>query len=227
MNSQRINVFNNIHKGLRTLMFDTAILAQQTDYGDVTQAATVLDQVELLLSMFNAHAYHEDFCILYEVGKYDPELIKEFEEEHETDFQLSAQLKNQIKNYKATTSPEAKSIIGYQLLYSLNNFIAFNLNHMNREEQELNKALWHYFTDKEILQMEHKIQSLLDPDKRLIYFKWMVKGMNNTELVKWLLTIKYSAPEIVLNGLLQECRVNLSSQRWGIIQSVVSEGSVI
>lgn len=226
MNSQRLNVFNQIHKGLRALMFDTAIIAQQTDFGDNAQAAPVLAQMELLLSLFDAHAYHEDRCILNVAEPHNPELIKEFEREHETDLMLSAELKDQIKAYKAAFTIENKIAIGYQLLYSLNNFIAFNLNHMNKEEQELNEVLWQGYSDEEILQMEHEIQSLIDPNKRLVYFKWMIKGINNIEMVQWLISVKNGAPEFVLNELLQECRNNLPPERWNLLQSLLSEGSL-
>ncbi|RZM27302.1 MAG: hypothetical protein EOO88_13870 [Pedobacter sp.] len=226
MNSTRLNVFNQIHKGLRALLFDTAILMQQTDFGNSQQAEPVLAQTELLLSMFDAHAQHEDSCILECAHQHNPGLIGEFESEHQTDLVLSSQLAALIDRYRAAGNEDQRYAVGTALLHALFDFIAFNLKHMSKEEKELNMVLWDNYNDREIMQMEHRIQQLIPPDKLFIYFKWMIRGLNNIEVVQWLIAVKNGAPEVVFNGLLEECRVNLPAERWRLIQSLLSEGSL-
>ncbi|GAB3332629.1 hypothetical protein GCM10027299_39340 [Larkinella ripae] len=48
MSENRYNVFNPIHKGLRGMLFDTAIRLQQTDLAQPEARATV-EQLEQLL----------------------------------------------------------------------------------------------------------------------------------------------------------------------------------
>ena len=226
MKAPRLNIFNQIHKGLRALLFDTATLMQQTDLGDSKLAEPVLEQTQLLLALFDAHAQHEDACILDKAAHHAPDLVREFKAEHQTTRLLARRLRELINSYRAASSYEQRQVIGYSLLYALHDFISFNLKHMNKEEQDLNAVLWHYYPDEAIHLMEQKIQAMIPADQLLTYFKWMIKGSNEVELVQWLLLVKNTAHAFVLNGLLQECSVNLPPERWEIIQTALAEGVV-
>ncbi|MFD0792724.1 hemerythrin domain-containing protein [Mucilaginibacter litoreus] len=227
MNTNRFNVFNQIHKGLRALLFDTVMQIQQTDMSNAEAAAPVLEQTELLLHLFDSHAYHEDTCILSAAEQHSPQVIKDFESEHETDLALSNSLRQKVTDYRLGQSDAARYVAGYNLYYALNDFVAFNLKHMNKEEQLLNTILWTNYTDAEILGMEHQIQQQIEPEKMLTYFKWMIKGINNTELIIWLNAVKAHAPDFVFNALLETCQQNLPQDRWAVVEQQISEGAAI
>jgi hypothetical protein len=227
MKTPRFNVFNQIHKALRALMFETALIMQQTDFTDPENAAPILEQTDMLLDIMDNHAHHEDTHILSAAEKHAPEIIAEFEKEHETDLQLTEQLRARLAAYRAATSNEERYELGFDILYALNDFIAFNLTHMNKEETLLNQVLWANYTDAEIILMEIAIQQQIAPDKVFIYFKWMVKGINNTELVQWLKIVKNEAPDFVFSGLLQICQQNLAAERWSLISGQIAEGEMV
>jgi hypothetical protein len=211
MNLPRFNVFNLIHKALRTLLFDTVMQLQQADLAIEQQSDAALRQTELLLELFDSHAWHEDNFILAAAAVHAPALIADFESEHETDLALSDQLRNKIAAYHNSAD---KYAAGNELYFALNDFVAFNLKHMNKEEQLLNQVLWQHYTDAEILDMERNIQRSVPPEKMNSYFEWMIKGINDTELLQWLHGVKAEAPEFVFAGLLQACAQHLPQERW-------------
>ncbi|GAB2685301.1 hypothetical protein GCM10027037_03480 [Mucilaginibacter koreensis] len=224
MNTPRFNVFNQIHKGLRALLFDTVMQLQQTDLTNIEKSAPAIAQVELLLDLFDAHAYHEDSCILNAAEQHAPAVIKSFESEHETDLELARQLRATVAAYKVATDTFSA---GNNIYYALNDFVAFNLKHMNKEEQLLNSVLWQHYTDAEILDMERNIQQCIEPQKMNVYFEWMIKGMNDVELRMWLTAVKSEAPDFVLAGLLQACAHHLPEHRWLALEQQISEGAAI
>jgi len=179
MNAPRYNAFNPIHKALRTLMFDTILKLQRSDLGNVEESLPAIAQVELLLKMMDGHAHHEDHFILHPIEEKAPAFIREFEGEHVTDLALGNQLREMIAAWRQA---EDKRRAGSQLYYALNAFVAFNLQHMNKEELELNQLLWHHYTDGEILAMVEKLLQSVSPEEMKIATEWMIKGLNSVEL---------------------------------------------
>ena len=57
---KRFNIFNQIHKGLRVLLYDTATVLQQTDFSDAGQTRVALEKVNKVLHMFSQHGKNEE-----------------------------------------------------------------------------------------------------------------------------------------------------------------------
>lgn len=223
MKTQRFNVFNQIHKALRVLLFETAIQMQRTDMSDSTKAQPVIDNVLLALDLFDAHANHEDLFILHKISHLDPQFIKTFEAEHEHDGMLTNNLRQKTRQYLDSTNSESRIQLGNELYYALNDFISFNLSHMNKEEIQLNAFLWENFTDDEIVAMEIELQQAIEPEKLFVYFIWMVKGMNDVELAQWVVAVKNGAPDAVSQALLAACEKLLDSHRWELLKNNIMD----
>ena len=215
MQTSRFNGFNQIHKALRTLMFDTIMQVQQVDLSDVEASRPAIEQVELLLDHMDDHADHEDHFILHPAESHAPDLICEFESEHVIDLRLSSQLMEKIAAYRAS---EDRLAAGREVYYALNAFVAFNLQHMNKEEQVLNEVLWQHYSDGELLSFVRNIQQSIAPEKAAVTMKWMIKGMNNVELLQWFKAVQAEAPAPVYQMLLGAARELLTQDRWAWIQ---------
>jgi hypothetical protein len=187
---------------------------QQTDMADQTCAAAAIAQIQLLLELFDAHAYHEDSFILSEVEKRNASFADEFEEEHVEDLRLTTSLRNKVSIYEAAEPGVNAFIAGNELYYALNDFVAFNLKHMNKEEKQLNEFLWANFTDEQIIDMEIRLQQAIPSERLFTYFIWMIRGINDSELKMWLTAVRNGAPDFIFQGLLAECKNQLSEQRW-------------
>lgn len=221
MNTPRFNLFNQIHKALRAFLFDSVLQLQQTDLTNIDKSKPVLIQIQSLLDLFDSHAWHEDNFVLTAVKEHAPDIIAMFEQEHVEDHRLSEQLQEKIT---AWWQAEDKYEAGRQLFYALNDFVAFNLRHMNKEEMLLNNILWQHYSDDEILAIERNIQQAVSPDKMQVAIEWMVKGINDEELMHWIGGVKHSAPQPVLQALLAACAKHLPAQRW---QRLAGHGDLI
>jgi hypothetical protein len=69
---KRYNIFNQIHKGLRALLYETIIKLQQTDFTDAEDADEAVQQVKIILDLFDEHAHTEDNFILPAIVEYEP-----------------------------------------------------------------------------------------------------------------------------------------------------------
>lgn len=197
----RYNTFNQIHKGLRFLMFDTAIRVQQNNFMNEAETLPVIQQLEEMLALFDSHAHNEDTYVLTPVMLHAPEVVAAFESEHQEDHKLATQLQQAVYCWEEAQSADKKLEAGKNILYSLNDFVAFNLKHMNKEEDILNKILWLHFTDADIKLFEQAIIRNTPPEKIARYALWMVRALNEAEIIRWVSEVKQHAAAPVYNML--------------------------
>ncbi|MBO0952878.1 hemerythrin domain-containing protein [Fibrella forsythiae] len=217
---QRYNVFNQIHKGLRGMLYDTALRLQQTDFSR-PQASLAVEQLKEVLSFLEEHADNEDQFILPHVRTHNAQLIDELEKDHEIDHRLTQTLLDHVQGW-STASPFEQEIFGQRICYAFSEFIAFNLYHMNKEENVLMYLLWTHYTDEEIRQMEGQIIQSIAPQTLLAESRWMMRSINDKEMIEWLTGLKQGAPPAVFDMFLGLAKEELSAERLGSVQAALA-----
>lgn len=223
MNKLRFNAFNQIHKGLRALLYDTALSVQHTDFAQEAQAKATFRKIEKVLWLFEGHAHTEDSKVFPLLKAVAPEVVNDFEQQHVMDHQLGEDLHNSIVAYDFAQSATDRINCGIKLLQAFDEFTAFNLQHMNKEEAIINSLLWAHFTDEQLLALQRDIVAGIPPDKNEWYSRWMIKGVNDAEMVGWLQKVKQTAPSVVFNGLVAMAEQELPEERWRAIRDQLTE----
>ncbi len=226
MNAQRYNTFNLAHKGLRALLYDTALKLQQADLSDQSSIESI-GQVEQVLGLFESHAHHEDQFFNEPLEQSNPDVAKVFEKEHEEDHRLARVIARLIDSWKDAALPEKRQEIGKHLFYAFNEFIAFNLYHMNKEELQLNEVLWKEYSDDTIKATEQALVQAIPPAKMAAFAHWMIKGINNPELTKWLGEVKRFAPAPVFEMLDGIAKTQLADDHYNKIRASVEKESIV
>ena len=224
---KRYNIFNQIHKGLRALLYETIIKLQQTDFTDAENADEAVQQVKIILDLFDEHAHTEDTFILPAIVEYEPSVVDVFAQEHVQDLALSNKLNGLLQAFSLTISPDAKREIGAAISTAVFEFMLFNLEHMKKEEDVLNKLLWRYYTDEVLHGITMNIVASAPADKMPLYNKWMMRGLSNTEIINWLKQIKNNAPEFVFNSYVDLATNELAENRWQKVQEQLTEGAML
>ncbi len=226
MNIQRFNLFNRVHKGLRGFLYNVALSIQQTDFAK-PQAVATIEKLEQLMHFFEKHANIEDEFILPLVTQFNQSLVNDMEKDHEVDQRLIQELQDQIDIWKNATQADKKESTGRKIFYAFNEFIAFNLYHMNREENELMYTMWQHLTDDEIRQIEQRIVQSINPEVLFEECRLMMRSISNTEIIEWLGGVKRNAQELVYNHLCAIGAEELSTERWIAIQASLNENILV
>lgn len=223
MKSNRYNTFNQIHKGLRALLYDTAMKLQQADLSNSDTSGEVIEQVRETLFLFESHAHGEDHYFNEPLEKSNPEVASLFEKEHVEDHRLGNVIAHLIDSWSAADTSDAKREAGKHLFYAFNEFIAFNLYHMNKEEIELNAALWIQYTDQEIKSIEQTLVQNIPPAKMEVFGKWMMRGLNDIEIAKWMDEVKRFAPGAVFVLIDRIAKTELPPSRYYSVMDVLEK----
>lgn len=226
MKTLRFNIFNQIHKGLRALLYDTALAIQHTEFLQAEQARHAFDKVEKTLWLFDSHAHTEDELLFPLLQTFAPDIVMDFEQQHQRDHELSESLRLIIHSYAFVADDTEKLQCGILLQQAFDEFTAFNLQHMNREETIINEALWQHYADQDIAAIEKTIVASLPPDKAEFSGKWIMRGLNSTEIITWLKKVQAMAPDFVFNGLCAIGARELPAERWTAIRERMEHRSV-
>lgn len=223
----RYNIFNQIHKALRAMLYDTSLSLQQTCFADANEAEAALEKVRVVVDVFDAHAEHEDRFILPAIQQYEPSLVDAFEQEHEKDHALSESLRGLLIVYRHAIKAGVKIETGQAINRAFTGFMIFNLEHMAKEETVLNKILWRYYTDAHLGALNQQIVAAIPPAEMEMTSAWMMHGMSNTEICDWLKAVEKNAPQPVFNQLFSIAERELPADRFRRVQESLSEGMMV
>ena len=211
---QRLNIFNQVHKGLRASLYETALLLQQANFTSANESDVAMERIKEVLMLFEEHARKEDFYILKAIVPYEPSVADAFEQEHIEDMELSAELSDAVVAFESLLDNSEREAAGRKINELFAAFIAFNLKHMGKEELVINEILWRYFSDNEILQIQNRIVASTQPWHQDFFSKWMLRGINNAEAASWLLAVERTAPPIVYQTLFNKARQQFTNSRF-------------
>ena len=225
MNQLRHNTFNGIHKGLRCMLYDTAQKIQHTNFADSEESEETLQRIESVLLLFEHHGHHEDHFLFPNIGPTDSTIVKELEKEHVKDHELSSGLQNAVNEYRKAGNKVDRAIIGKNLLMLFNEFVAFNLQHMNKEEQHINPILWKNYTDEEIRAIDKKLVANVDPSILMKSGEWLMKGQNYLELFYWTNDLKHNAPPPVYEAVTNLGK-HVYKEKWEVMMEKGASAAV-
>lgn len=223
----RYNIFGQVHKGLRALLYETALYLQQTDFANAEAAEDALAQMALAVDLFDKHAHTEDTMVFTAIEQTEPTLVHAFEKEHEEDHALGQRLRGLLTAFAHAVSSDDKVIMGTAITQAFIDFMIFNLKHMAKEEDLINTALWKHYSDTELHGITQKIVASIPPQHMAQFSCWMMRGLNNSEITNWLKEIKNNAPDFVFQSLMQTAAQQLDAQRWKLVQETITEGAMI
>ena len=224
---KRYNIFNQIQKALRGMLYDAALSLQLTDFTIEEEADDAIEKIELVLSIIYNHARDEAAFILPVIRKFDVQLSAAFETEQVKNEILSQGLRAVINAYNVALNKANKEEAGDIIFKTFNEFLALNLLHMNREETELNKVLWKHLSDEELLKISKDILAAVPPEINYIESNWMLKCTTNAEVIAWMGKIKDDAPHFVFESILELAERVLCERRWQKIKESLSEGVLV
>lgn len=224
---KRYNIFYEVHKGLRAMLYETAIQIQQTDFVNQEEAEQALEEIKNLVDLFDRHAHSEDRFVFSAIQLCEPDVADAFEQEHVQDHTLGENINNLLTAFSGLLSDDAKIQTGKLLYQVFIEFMIFNLLHMAKEEDIINKILWRNYDDEQLKGIAGDIIANIPHVQMVLFTKWMMRGLSNYEIVGWLKEVKNSAQDFVFLSLMQTAGQELNIHRLQLVQEAITEGAMV
>lgn len=145
----RFDLFLFAHKGLRAAMFDAGIQLGRADFGVPGVAAAMAPRLRTVLGFLREHAEHEDRTIFPAVARFSAPLAAGLQTEHGLIAGQEQRLEQLLDRLDGAQERELAAI-GARVRSQWHVVVAQHLAHMEREEQEANRALHANLSDAEL-----------------------------------------------------------------------------
>jgi hypothetical protein len=177
----RFDAFTPIHKGLRRLMFEAGVELARTDFADAAATETTERAVATCLRLLREHADLEDRHFLPLVERVAPELGASIAAEH-PQLERAAIAVDTLWPRLAPLDGPARVELGEELVRRFNALVAEQLRHLDREERQVNAALWAALPDAEIAACSGAVVRELGPERMAEWGPILARSLNASEL---------------------------------------------
>jgi len=209
----RFDMYQPIHKGLRSFMCDTLTRVGRVDVLDIEDLARTLAQLEALLNFCVKHVHHENEFLHAAIQARQPAGASRTAEDHVEHLQSIEALRLESRAMAAASDGE-RMALALRLYRHLALFVAENLQHMHIEETANNTALWAHYSDAELVDIHHRLLASVSPQDNMEVMRWMVPALSPVQRAGLLGEIKQGAPAEVLNAVIDVVRPHLDIRDW-------------
>ena len=221
MTSQnRHEMYRPIHKAIRHMMYTTAHTLGAADFQDATVSEAALASLESTILLLITHAGHEENFVHKALEERAPGFIESFEKDHGNDERTYVELRKLSREAQGA-SGEQKSELGNKIYDLYNQFTGTYLDHLYREESELQQALWDNFTDEELGAIEGALMASVSPDVMGQFLSIICSSFNPHDLAFMLSAMKGGMPPEVFQGLAQAAESATPPDIWAKVRGQI------
>lgn len=224
---ERYNVFNRVHKGLRAFLYETAMAVQQTDFSVSEETARSMGCIGEALHFFNQHSLYIERLLFPFIIDHNPGLIAIFRQQYQSNIVQAQRLRGVMNAFGHAANAQEKVAASQPVMKAYTSFLITQLDSLAREDNLLNNVLWRHYSDVELMALEKEIVTKMSPRDLATLGKWVIRGMNNAEIIDWLRTIERCSVTSVFESFFNSAENELPEERWQKIQEALVEGSSI
>ena len=228
MPSSKEDLFTPVHKSVRSMIYDVGRELQKTDFADHGATDKICSKLEFdfrtassscMLCYLSSHARDETRYVFSVMQKYEPDMVQMLLREHEEIERKLGDLTKMSAELKALENLEERILKGDELNRAVNDFFAYYITHMNKEEATILPATQKYLTDQEMMKIRANIVQALPPDRAPVQLSWFVRSNTINELTGVLKGMKATMPPPAFEGVMKITEQNVSKDDWEQIRA--------
>lgn len=203
------DLYRDIHKGIRTDLFDLTSFLGRLDPGDRAGRASAVEKLDWTVGFLVDHAEHEDAAVQPVIEVRLPDLAETIAADHE---RLEVRLEDLQGMAAEALDAERDARRGavHRLYVELAAFTSTYLAHQDFEERVVMPALEEAVGVEAVIQIHGAIIGNIPPQKMAESLGVMIPAMNIDDRAEMLGGMRHTAPAEVFAGV------------WGLAGSVLS-----
>jgi len=206
----RLDLYQPIHKALRSFMGDTLVRLGTLDVADVGEVEATLGQTETLLALMASHAHHENDFLHPAIESRRPGATARVAGEHVEHLDSIEALQAEVMALRQ--GPGADHALRLYRHFAL--FMAENLAHMHFEETVLGAALWESHSAAELEAIHQALLASVPPQEMALVLRWMVPALEPAARAGLLAGMQSAMPPENFRAVLEIVRPRLDDTAW-------------
>ena len=192
-NIPAVDLYRDIHKGIRAELFAVTSTAGSIDPSDRCDRAALSDHITSVAGVLESHAHHEDAVIDPVLERHLPDLASEINDDHERLERMFSSITDLGTAIVDVASSEQRRLL--QLLHlDLARFTSSYLEHIDLEERVVMQRLPELVGVEEIAAMHGAIVGSIPPDEMARSLAFMLPAMNIDDRAELFGGLRLAAP---------------------------------
>jgi hemerythrin superfamily protein len=226
-----MDLFTPIHKAIRSMIYSLGSRLQTADFTDKAASAAVLADLQhefgdavtstCVLCLLHAHAGSEETHVFPSMQSIDPGMIRMLLDDHQEIRRRLIALTKMADDLGSIEPPGQRTELGARINREANEFFAFYLAHMNKEEVTIVPAMKEQFTDPQMQAMQGALMAAMPPERLSNYLRWMLPSLSLGELTGILAGMKPTVPPEFLQFVNKIGAANVDPARWAAVRQRV------
>jgi hypothetical protein len=211
-----VDLYRDIHKGIRAELFDITATAGSVDPSDRTGRAALADHVLSVGRVLESHAHHEDLTIDPVLAEFAPTLAEQITHDHHALEARFAAVTELARASVDTVTADHRRLT--HLLYlELAGFTSAYLAHQSVEERVVMPTLERVIGVEAVIGIHMAIVSSIPPDEMARSLAFMLPAMNLDDRVEMLTGMRMSAPPEAFDAVTGLARSVLDPADYGAL----------
>ncbi|MDH5547053.1 MAG: hemerythrin domain-containing protein [Gammaproteobacteria bacterium] len=224
MSASRLDIYKEVHKGVRKELFDLIVFAGSTEFDKLDSLKQLKDRFSRTYSLLETHAHSEDTYVEPMILNCDTVVAEKLSSMHKQLEHAFSQLQEMLVGIDADDDDAVWR--GRMLYLELTRFVGEYLQHIADEEQLVMPLLWENFDDRALMDVSITIRANVPPPVMGDFLSCMIPAMNHSERVLMLSGMKQAAPAEVFNGVCKLSQTVLADEDWARLNSIVNEEAI-
>ena len=222
MQKGKVNVYVNVHKGLRNYITTFSYKTGSTDWNEMSEVKNLQEDWQKLLMLVNSHHNHEERFIHPFLARISPGGHRSYEEEHRALMNVLKDLDTHFDSLMRDDVPEARRAdIGLEFYRGLNLFYADFLYHLHREEVEAERSLHWLCSPEDIMAMVGELLGSIPEDEMMLWIDLMFPSMNLPECGELLGAMRAGAPPEAFKALAERVHMARGELDWQKLKTML------
>lgn len=196
----RMDLYSPVHKGLRTLLYDTSRRLGRTDFADVTDRDRAIAAVRRTIGFLDEHGHHEDGHVLPLVRAGNPITADSLDSDHVKIEAAHRAIEVLLARLERADASEGVAL-GANLYARFNVLVAEHLQHMEREERCGNGVLWAHTPDEQLAAAHERIVSAIGVQRLVEWAEFLLPALDPQERAQMAAGLSAIVPAPVLAAL--------------------------
>lgn len=209
-----------VHKGIRSRLFQISIDAGKMDYSDDKALDVFHPELASIVSFIRLHHTLEEKFFHPLISDRVPGGAARLEEDHRVVEVMLTRLTAHYEGLIAKAgSFEKQSRVGLEFYLAFNRFITFFLDHINFEEEEIQRELWDLCTMNELMTAYGKALGSQTMEQLTQSLEIMLPTLNLDELTGIFMGAKSGMPPEVFRMASDMAQRKLDISRWTVLKA--------
>lgn len=222
-----VAVFCQIHRITRVMLYETAINLQLTDFRPGTGLEPVAGKINTIILLTEDYSAKEEVYVFNALAEYEPSVVDAFRQKHRALRQDAAELAAMVQEATGALDTEQRVEAGRRLEILYTRFLRCQLKIMAEKERVLQPILVRYYSEGTLQALQQELMQHDDCQLCLLQANWIIKTLDEEDLVAWLKTVEKKATPECMQRLLAAAEEQMEDQRFDKLTEALTEGVLL